>query len=237
MTDKEKARSIWRNLAAEDTFTPQWGKAAERLRSLKIYQEADTVFATPDRSLHQARINCLVDGKNLAMPGPSIREGFYLLPARSVPFKDLAAAVTYKGLPKNGQLLKITDIGNLSVNLLLTGSLTIDREGGRIADGNGFFDLCCALLQEFGGLQRNWAAMTFISEDHISLKLLPQDAWDIKIAGAISQVGIHTFDLLQQEPRIFWEMLTMDRMRRIDPLWKLYSEKRRKNDRVLRIRD
>ena len=228
MTEKEAIRSAWMETLAENTAVEQWGRAAQKLRSLPEYRATNTVFAAPDRSLHQARINCLADGKNLVMPGPSIREGFFLLPARSIAFRDIPAAVTYKGLTEKGQLLKSTDIAGLSVGLLLTDSLAVDRNGGRIGDGSGFFDLCCALLQELGGLRQEWSAMTFIREEHLSPDLLPQDEWDITMAGAITQAIIHTFDQHPQRPGIFWDALSKDRIKRIDPLWKLYSAKQKR---------
>ncbi len=225
MTDKESIRSAWLNMQANNAIAPGWGKAAEKLRGLQVYRDVDTVFATPDASLHQARINCLVDGKNLVMPAPSIREGFFILSARSVPFKDISAATTYKGLEKNGQLLKTDAIPELSLGLLLTDSLSIDFEGGRIGDGHGFFDLCCALLQEFNGLQQGWAVFTFILEEQISGAPLPQETWDIKMSGAITPAGVRTFEAPVQKPRICWDMLPLDRIKRIDPLWKLYNKR------------
>ena len=235
MTDKESIRSAWLNLNAKKSAEPQWGKAAQKLRNLPVYREAATIFATPDISLHQARINSLTDGKHLVMPGPSIREGFYLLPARSIPFKYLSAAVTYKGLAQMGRLLKNDDIAELSVSLLLTGSLAIDSEGGRIGDGKGFFDLCCALLQKLGGLQPGWSAMTFIREEQISSGPLPQDSWDIKMAGAITQAGMHTFaQTTNQKPEIFWDVLTRNRIKRINPLWKLYNAGRKKQETLIK---
>ena len=228
MTGKESARSAWREALAGITAVSQWGRAAEKLRGLQVYRDASAVFATPGEPLHQARINCLVDGKDLVMPAPSIRAGFFLLPARSVPFKDLSAAVTYKGLEKNGQLLQSRAISELSVGLLLTDSLAVDPEGGRIGDGNGFFDLCCALLNELGGLQQDWTAFTFVPEEQISRHSLPQDAWDIKMGGAITPDGIHFFQHPLQKPQIFWDLLPRDRIKRIDPLWKLYSARRKR---------
>lgn len=224
MKDKDSARSAWRNTLATNTAAPQWGKAAEKLRTLLQYQDAATIFATPGESLHQARINCLVDGKNLIMPAPSIREGFFLLTAHTVPFKDLAVAVTYKALGKHGKLLKNDAVSAISVGLLLTDSLAIDLEGGRIGDGNGFFDLCGALLQELDALQQDWTALTIIREEQISGDPLPQDTWDIKISEAITPVMIHTIETPLQKPQISWDVLLKDRIKRIDPLWKLYTK-------------
>jgi 5-formyltetrahydrofolate cyclo-ligase len=228
MADKEILRTAWRDKPADTTAPAQWGRAAEKLRSLKPYRDAATVFATPDASLHQARINCLVDGKNLVMPAPSLREGFFFLEARSVPFGKINTAVTYRGLAKNGRLLKISAIAGLSVQLLLTASLAVDQEGGRIGDGSGFFDLSCGLLQELHGLHRKWTAWTFIRENQISRLELPQDPWDTKMSGAITPSGIHAFEPQRLQPRIFWEALAENRIKRINPLWKLYEERRTK---------
>lgn len=225
MTDKESARSAWRGRFAVPSRATDWGKAAEKLRGLQIYRDAVTVFATPSHSLHQARMNCLADGKNLVMPGPSIREGFFLLPARSVSFRDFSTAVTYKGLNKNGRLLGMESITDLSVGLLLTDSLAVDFAGGRFGDGHGFFDLCCALLHELGGLHQKPACVTFILEEQLSRNLLPQDAWDIKMTGAITPARTLQFAPFNLEPKIFWDILPRQRIKRIDPLWKLYKAK------------
>jgi hypothetical protein len=48
------------------------------------------------------------------------------------------------------------------------------------------------------------------------------------MSGAITPSGIHTFDPPQQSPMIFWDELPRDRLRRIDPLWKIYSAKDKK---------
>jgi 5-formyltetrahydrofolate cyclo-ligase len=223
MTEKESTRSSWHRTLAENRTAPLWGKAAEKLRSMREYRDAATVFATPEESLHQARINCLVDGKGLVMPGPSIRKGFFLLPAHSVSFQNLSAAATYKGLEKHGQLLKNDAIEKLSLGLLLTGSLAVDLEGGRIGDGKGFFDLCCAIFQELGALEQNWTALTFIREEQISLDLLPQDKWDIKMSGAVTPYRMHVFNPPCLKPEIYWDELPRPRLKKIEPLWKIYS--------------
>lgn len=214
---------LLKNLAARQSAS-HWGKSAEKLRGLPSYRDAAIVFATPHDSLHQARINCLADGKSLLMPGPSIREGFFLLAARSIPFKDISLAVTYKGLEKYGQLLKGKNMSEFSVGLLLCDSLAVDLTGGRIGDGKGFFDLCCALLQELDVLGQHAEVLTFIQQEQISQEMLPQDKWDIKMTGAITPQQILHFELSSQIPKIFWDMLPQDRIKRIDPLWKLFQK-------------
>jgi 5-formyltetrahydrofolate cyclo-ligase len=224
MKDKKAIRSEWHNKLAKIQSPPHWGKVAEKLRGLQPYRDTATVFATPHESLLQARINCLVDGKSLLMPGPSIREGFFLLAARSIPYKKLPVAVTYKGLEKYGQHLQGDNMSGLSVALLLTDSLAVDGTGGRIGDGYGYFDLCCALLQEIDAIEHDAEILTFIQEDQISQDMLPQEQWDIKMSGAITPKQILQFEPSGQMPQIFWEVLPQDKIKRIDPLWKLYRK-------------
>ena len=223
MADKTSLRHAWQEAYAKISSRARWGQAAEKLRSLEPYRKAATVFATPGPSLLQARINCLVDGKNLVMPAPSLRDGFFLLPARSVPFRELTMAVTLKGLVKQGRLLKADAFPSLAIGLLLTDSLTVDLEGGRLGDGEGFFDLSCSLLYELGALQEGWTAWTFILEELLSPVPLPMDPWDVQLAGAITPAVIHPFAPSPRKPKIFWDVLSRDRIRRIDPLWKLFS--------------
>jgi 5-formyltetrahydrofolate cyclo-ligase len=130
MTNKESIRNAWNERLTKRSLQPvPWGKTAEALRKLQEYRDAATVFATPAESLLQVRINCLLDGKNLLMPGPGLRNGFYLIKARTVPFRDLPVAVTYKGLEKHSLLQDIDDLKNLSIGLLLTDGLAIDTQG------------------------------------------------------------------------------------------------------------
>jgi 5-formyltetrahydrofolate cyclo-ligase len=225
MIDKETLRTAWRMKLADLEAAPQWGRAAEKMRHLPVYRTNETIFAAPGESLRQIRINCLADGKNLVMPGPSLRQGFFILPARTVPFKNIAAAVDYKGLEKYGQLLKEERMSRLSVGLLLTGSLALDLNGGRRGDGNGYFDLCCALLSELGSLHPRWSAWSFCLEDQISADPLPRDRWDIQITGAVTPEKIHSFPPSEQQPHIFRYALPADRIKRIDPLYKLLQEK------------
>ena len=225
MKQKKSVRAGWHKKLADKLSASQWGKAAEKLRGLQPYRDAATVFATPHESLLQTRINCLTDGKNLLMPGPSIRKGFFLFAARSIPSKDISVAVTYKGLEKYGQLLKDISLSQLSVDLLLTDSLAVDSTGGRIGDGYGYFDLCCALLQKMDAIEHVAAILTFVQEEQISRQILPQDKWDIKMTGAITPGQILQFKPSDQKPQIFWDALPHERIKRIDPLWKLYQKK------------
>lgn len=225
MDAKISIRSVWQEKLAEKQSRPKWGKAAEKLRRLASYRKAKTVFATPHESIQQARINCIADGKNLLMPGPGLRDGFFLVEARSVPFKDITLSVTYKGLEKYGRIMKDTSLSQLSVDLLLTDALAVDQTGGRIGNGQGYFDLCCALLQEMSSINPDAEILAVISDEQVSQEKLPQEKWDIIMSGVITPSSILQFGPSGRRAKIYWDKLTMDRIKRIDPLWKLFQKR------------
>ncbi|MBU3937029.1 MAG: hypothetical protein KKD53_05830, partial [Proteobacteria bacterium] len=74
------------------------GKSAEIVRRLEKYRDAKRIFVGPTARLQQIRINALTDGKELLVPAPGLKEGFYLLAPYEIPFKHLAFAVGYNGL-------------------------------------------------------------------------------------------------------------------------------------------
>jgi hypothetical protein len=96
--------------------------------------------------------------------------------------------------------------------------------GGRIGAGDGFFDLSCGLLHELGGLRQGAETMTLVRENQVSPELLPQDKWDIQMNRAITSDRVIQFNEAEQHLQIFWDMLSMDTIKRIDPLWKLYGK-------------
>ena len=226
MTRKESIRQEWLDrLNKQSTIPVLWGKAAENLRKLQPYRDASTVFASPDASLLQTRINCLMDGKNLLMPGPSLRNGFYLLKTRTIPVPELSSAVTYKGLEKSGQLLSNDEIKKLSIDLLLTDAVAVDRQGTRLGDAKGFVDLSFGILSELGSIHPDATILAVVSEGQITNITLPREKWDVKMNGAVTPAGSVEFDINQVEGKIHWEALSKERIKKISPLWKLSQKK------------
>ncbi len=222
MTVKESIRQEWLARLEKQFNKPvPWGKAAENLRKLQPYRDASTVFASPDASLLQIRINCLLDGKNLIIPGPSLRSGFYLLKAHTIPFPSLSSAVTYKGLEKFGHLIKDEKIKTLSIDLFLTDALAVDQQGIRLGDGKGFVDLSFGLLSEMGAIRPDAAILAAVSKDQITDDTLPRDKWDVKMNGAVTPAGLVEFDINQIKGKIYWDTLPKERIKKISPLWKL----------------
>ena len=227
MTEKEKIRAEFLGGAGQAVLPAGlWGKTAEMVRRLESYRQSATVFVTPAAHLTQIRINALLDGKNLLMPSPGLKDGFFILPPLAVPFQSLGFAVTHRGLPKFGQRLPAEAAAEYPPGIILTGAVAVDRQGGRLGDGRGLVDLSCALLAELGPGLGDPPLYAVIAAEQLITTILPRDPWDVPLTGAITPVEIVHFPAAPTPAaRIFWDKLTLKQIKKISPLWQLYNHR------------
>jgi len=203
------------------------GKAAELLRRESAYRTARQVFVSPVPALQQVRINCLLDGKDLVVPAPGLKDGFYLLKPYSVAFHQLPHSVSMKGFAKAGHRLSRPELESLAVSLLVTDAVAVDHQGSRLGDGLGFFDLSVAILAEMGAISRDALVATFIHEEQMVEQPLPTACWDVPTDIIVTEQQVYRTEHVSAPPRpIFWEHLTDKKIRKITPLWWLSGGKK-----------
>lgn len=207
----------------------EWGRLAQRIRGLAVYRAAKRIFVDPSPLLSQVRVNALCDGKELLMPAPGLKEGFYLCLPYVIPFADLAYATTYRGLPQYGRLLDKRSLPGRQVAMLVTDAVAVDRVGTRLGDGMGFFDLSCAILAAMGAFDRTAATVVALAADEqVVAEVVPSDPWDIRVDEVITPQGGRVFpDAGHEQPAIHWSQLAPERVRRLNPLWQLSTMRRR----------
>ncbi|MBU0675251.1 MAG: 5-formyltetrahydrofolate cyclo-ligase [Proteobacteria bacterium] len=202
------------------------GRLAEKIRGLGIYREALQIFISPSILLRQVRINALLDGKEVVMPGAGLREGFFLLSPYTISFRQLSLAVTYKGLAQFGKRLGEDDVARLRIGLLIDEARAIDRQGNRLGDGLGLFDLAVAALSEQQALQNRCAILGVLPDDERLIDTLPVDPWDVKCGYVVTPGGEHHFTEVNNSPGLLWDILDKRRIKRMNPLWQLYNKRR-----------
>lgn len=157
---KEAVRDrVWRLLeregaVPEDSYgkIPSFSGAAataERLAELDLWKRARTIKANPDWAQLPIRIRALKDGKLLYMAVPkmaSLRPFFLLDPA----LLDLPPeqAAEKKGAAQVARRIGVEDMRPIDV--VICGSVAVNRSGARIGKGAGYSDLEVALLIEAG---------------------------------------------------------------------------------------
>lgn len=218
--NKDELRLLYPRLS-EDRVVSVQGRMAENLRRLRDYQHCKRIYIDPSRLLRQARVNALLDGKELIMPTAGLKEGFYLLKPFLIPFKKLVMAVTYKGAPKYAEILDPEAISSLDISLFVGEAFAADLQGGRVGDGQGFFDLACAILSEMGGVSADFQTVAAIDDSAKIIDKIPQDFWDVRCDKLLSPEGISELGDLSGGLQVFWDVLPAERIKRISPLWKL----------------
>ena len=119
--------------------------AAQILAKTEEWKKSKTIFVSPDSAQTPVRYLALKDNKNLIMASPNLEHGYYFLDGSSLDGVEMEAST------KEGALKYKTDndsTHHLSVDLLVEGSVAVDREGHRIGKGKGYGDREIADLLE-----------------------------------------------------------------------------------------
>jgi 5-formyltetrahydrofolate cyclo-ligase len=186
MEEKQEIRqAIWKKMEDEDIASfprPVFGripnfkgseKTARRIRELADYKEARNILITPDSPQRKIRELALKDGKIVLMPTPKIKEGFLILDPKKIPRDKAAEAATIKGASKFG------DKGLIKVDLIVTGSVAVDLQGGRVGKGSGYADQEYAILKEHDLINETTKIITNVHDCQIVEKI-PMEKHDIR---------------------------------------------------------
>ena len=227
--DKQALRErVWRELEARNIATfpkPARGRipnfvgsraAATLLRSLPTYAQARTIFVNPDAAQLAVRELALRDGKRLIMATPRLREGFILLDPMEI--KDAREAASIRGAFKHGRK---TSVHGVKVDLIVEGSVVVDRKGGRVGKGGGFGDLEFAILRETGAITDKTPIVTTVHSLQI-VDEVPMSEHDVPVDFiATSDCIIETTHAHPKPPGIIWELLPSDAFKRMPILAEL----------------
>ncbi|ADC46585.1 5-formyltetrahydrofolate cyclo-ligase [Methanobrevibacter ruminantium M1] len=110
--------------------------AAELLSKTEEWKSSITIFSSPDAAQTPVRYLALKDNKNLIMASPNLTHGYLFLEGQNI--KEIEEASTKEGAFKH---CSKKDISNINVDLVVEGSVGVDRMGHRIGKGKGFADM------------------------------------------------------------------------------------------------
>ncbi len=195
-------------------------EAATRLCELDCWQAARALKANPDSPQRWVRRMALQEGKRVYMAVPRLTkaECFLELDPRSIQRPERAA--TIRGAFALGKPRRPNKLGTL--DLVLAGSVAVDRKGGRVGKGGGYSDLEYALGREYGFLSAETPVVTTVHPLQLLADDLPMHTHDIPVDHvATSQ---RTYAMPHHHPKptgIFWSLLSENKLREIPPLQQL----------------
>lgn len=196
------------------------GKAAERLRFLPEYKEAKRIMVPPDQAQLQVRINALMDGKELVVATPGLREGFYLLRREGIPATEWSKAARGSNFAYYGTPLPLDRIGK--IDLMVTGAVAVGLNGGRLGKGKGYFDIEYMILREIGAVGEGTPIVAVVDELQV-LQEVPMTEKDVSVDIIVTPNRVIHLERSKSRPKgILWESIPKKYIRRIKPLWELY---------------
>lgn len=190
--DKESIRqNIWDRLeeqgAARFPFPPHnripnfvgADVAAEKASKLEVWNNADVIKVNPDSPQRPVRRRALKGGKIIFMAVPRLRDEACFLRLDPAEITDIDHATTISGSTELGVQTKPEEMD--SIDLVISGSVGVTKEGDRIGKGEGYSDLEFGILSEFGLVDSATPTVTTVHEIQLLTKNIPRESHDVSI--------------------------------------------------------
>ena len=156
-------------------------KAAHLLSKLPEWQRAKNIKANPDSPQRPVRHLALSSGKTIYMAEPRLREKkcFIKLDPSKISSKNIRDASTIKGAFRYGLPVHPKEIPQ--IDLIVAGSVAVNRKGSRIGKSGGYSDLEYAIGREFGFVKEDVIILTTVHPLQVIDEDLPETDHDFRI--------------------------------------------------------
>lgn len=198
--------------------------AAARLVEAEVFKRANIVKVNPDAPQRRIRELTLRAGKLLIMPTPRISEGFLLLDPRKIPSWLYSQAATISGSFKYGTKVDPSDIPE--IDLLVVGSVVVNKYGERLGKGEGYSELEYGILTEYGKLLEDVPIATTVHDVQVADFRIPTAPWDFTVDMVFTPTRTIQCEGEKNRPKgILWEYITPEKLRAIPVLRELARKK------------
>lgn len=183
--------------------------AAERLASLSVWQAARVIKAVPDTAQLPVRARALAEGKLVYMAVPKLADArpFYLLdPARlTVPATEAASRHVAATVARKVGVEELQP-----VDLIICGSVAVNRHGVRLGKGAGYSDLEVALLHEAGLVGPQTVIVTTVHALQVVNEDLPETEHDFSVDLIVTPEEVIACGPSRRPPGLLWEHLAQE---------------------------
>ena len=209
MDAKQRVRErVWRALQDEGAarFPGARGRipnfrgaeaAAERLSELPEWEAAAVVKSNPDAPQLPVRRRARHDGKTLYMAVPRL--------ADERPFVRVAGDPTIKKALAEGEPAQVEDLGH--VDLVVCGTVAVNRSGARVGKGGGYSDLELGLLVEAGLVDDATTIVTTVHPLQLLDEELPETTHDFRVDIVVTPDDVVRTGARRRSPGIIWDHL------------------------------
>ena len=210
-------RRVWDLLVAEHVVEPGVhgyipafvgaGAAADRLAARAEWRAAQVVKAVPDRAQQPVRERALRDGKLLyvAVPKLAAELPFFVLdPAGLAATPAEAAAKDHAA--RHARKVAVADMRR--VDVVVCGSVAVNRRGSRLGKGAGYSDIAVALLQEAGRIGPSTVIVTTVHPLQVVDDAMPETEHDFSVDLIVTPDEVIECEPQRRPTGLYWNNLT-----------------------------
>jgi 5-formyltetrahydrofolate cyclo-ligase len=191
--------------------------AADRLAGLDLWATSSVVKVMPDKAQLPVRVRALHENKLLYMAVPKLAKErpFYVLdPASlSVPAETAATGDGAADFARNVGVDELRPI-----DLVVCGTVAVNRNGVRLGKGAGYADIEVALLQEAGLIGPATTIVTTVHELQVVDDDLPETEHDFSVDLIVTPNEVITCGPPRRPAGLVWEHLSPEKVAAIPVL-------------------
>ena len=198
---------------------------AELLARIPFWKKARTIKANPDSPQRAIRYRALQDGKTVYMAVPRLHaeKPFIELDPKRLKC-SLYVASSIKGASQHGRPVALEQVKK--IDLIVCGSVAVNRGGARVGKGGGYSDLEFALLTEESKIGRTTPIVTSVHPLQIVNEEILMTEHDIPLSAIVTPDEIIAIKSPSKRPRgIYWNILPQEKLQVIPVLQKKKSER------------
>jgi len=191
---------------------------AQELARTPYWKAAKFLKINPDSPQRAIRQRALEEGKTIYMAVPRLRseKPFIELDPQKLRCSPYAAS-SIKGAGQYGKPVRLQEVPK--IDLVVCGSVAVNRRGARVGKGGGFSDLEFALLTENKKIGRKAPIVTSVHPLQIIDDEIPMTLHDIPLSVIITPREVIELDPPFPRPKgIYWNMLPQEKIAEIPVL-------------------
>jgi 5-formyltetrahydrofolate cyclo-ligase len=191
--------------------------AAELLAATPEWHAARVIKSNPDAPQLPVRTRALAEGKRVyvAVPRLTTARPFLLLDPEQLTVTPRKAA-SIRGSAAAGVPVGVEEVGH--VDLVVCGTVAVNRSGARIGKGGGYSDLELAMLSETGAIDNRTVVATTVHGVQLVKGRLPETAHDFRVDLIITPDEVVRTRARRRPPGILWDHLDDEKIASIPEL-------------------
>jgi len=198
---------------------------ARLLSEAPFWKKAQVLKSNPDSPQRAIRQKALQEGKIIYMAVPRLRseKSFIELDPNKLNCSPYMAS-SIKGAAKFGRPVGLDEVQK--IDLIVCGSVAVNRKGARVGKGGGYSDLEFALLTEENRIGPKIPVVTSVHPLQIVAEAIPMIEHDIPLTAIITPEEVISIESSLTRPKgIYWNMLPQEKIDEI-PVLKAKQGKR-----------